>query len=197
MVRGQDRFRVLGAATSSTPTGVQTPTGPLHPLLPRQLGKPSAPHVRGIPTARKGEGTAGRRGRKKRTPPRNRAERAAAVAIPSPTGRRLPCGPDGRKRRPCPHPWRGETRKPCIARTEAPPSTPWADITWRAVEGPGRPRQERLSRAATPKAWRQGKNLQKLRGRAPSNPLLAIRRITQDNQGKHTAGRDGMVSDTP
>jgi RNA-directed DNA polymerase len=57
--------------------------------------------------------------------------------------------------------------------------------------------QERLYRATTNKAWRTVKNLQKLLVRATSNKLLAIRRITQENQGKHTAGSDGMVYDTP
>lgn len=41
------------------------------------------------------------------------------------------------------------------------------------------------------------KSLQKLLVRATSNKLLAIRRITQENQGKHTAGIDGVVYDTP
>jgi len=197
MGRGQDRCRVLGAATSRTPTGGQTPTGPLPTLLPRPRGKPSAPHVRGLPTARQGDGTEGRRGRTKRTPPRNRAERAAAVALPSPTGRRLPWGPEGRTRRPCPHPGRGETRKPCLDRPAAPPSTPWADRTGRAVEGQGRQRQERLARAATPTAGRQVNTLQTLLVRATATTLLAIRRLTQDNQGPHTAGLDGMGYDPP
>lgn len=87
--------------------------------------------------------------------------------------------------------------KPCIERTEEHPSTPWADITWRAVEGHVRQRQERLSRAATHTAGRTVNNLQKLLVRATSTTRLAIRRLTQENQGKHTAGMDGMVYDTP
>src|ERR1700675_4739762 len=47
------------------------------------------------------------------------------------------------------------------------------------------------------KAWRKMKNLQQLLFRATSNKLLAIRRITQENQGKHTAGIDRVVCDTP
>ena len=82
-------------------------------------------------------------------------------------------------------------------RTEEHPYTTWADIHWHTGEGHGRRRQERLSRAATTKAWRTVKNLQKLLGRATSNTLLAIRRITQENQGQHTAGIDGMVYATP
>ena len=33
MVRGQDHLILAGVATSITPTGVQTPTGPDHTLL--------------------------------------------------------------------------------------------------------------------------------------------------------------------
>jgi retron-type reverse transcriptase len=39
--------------------------------------------------------------------------------------------------------------------------------------------------------------LQKLLVRATSTKLLAIRRVTQENQGKHTAGVDGVVCATP
>ncbi len=45
--------------------------------------------------------------------------------------------------------------------------------------------------------WREVKNLQKLLVRAISNQLLAIRRVAQENQGKHTAGVDGVICDTP
>src|SRR6266540_6512215 len=97
MVCGPDHLTLLGVATSTTPTGVQTPTGPDHTLLHRQLGKPYAPHRRGIPTVRKGDGAEGRRGRKKRTPSGNRTDRAVHTGIPNPKGCRLPSGPYGRK----------------------------------------------------------------------------------------------------
>ena len=86
--------------------------------------------------------------------------------------------------------------KPFIERTEDHLYTTWADIHWHNVEEHVRRLQERIYRATTNKAWRTGKNLQKLLVRATSNKLLAIRRITQENQGKHTAGIDGMVYDT-
>jgi len=47
------------------------------------------------------------------------------------------------------------------------------------------------------KEWKKVKNLQTRLVRATSNKLLAIRRITQENQGKHTAGIDGIICDTP
>ena len=86
---------------------------------------------------------------------------------------------------------------PFIERTEDHFYTTWADINWHAVERNVRRLQERIYRATMNKAWRRVKNLQKLLVRATSNKLLAIRRITQENQGKHTAGIDGMVYDTP
>ena len=77
-----------------TPTGVQTPTEPIQILLHRQLGKPDAPHLGGSPTAREGDGAAGKRGRRKRKPPCNGADRAATAERPDPKGCRLPTGPD-------------------------------------------------------------------------------------------------------
>ena len=87
--------------------------------------------------------------------------------------------------------------KPFIERTEDHLYTTWADIQWHAVEENVRRLQERIYRATTHNAWRTVKNLQKLLVRATSNKLLAIRRTTQENQGKHTAGVDGIVYDTP
>jgi RNA-directed DNA polymerase len=87
--------------------------------------------------------------------------------------------------------------KPFIERTDEHPYTTWADIHWRAVEGNVRRLQERIYRATTHREWSTVKNLQKLLVRATSNKLLAIRRITQENQGKHTAGIDRVVCDTP
>src|SRR5712692_9079394 len=87
--------------------------------------------------------------------------------------------------------------KPFIERTEGHPYTTWADIKWHDVEGNVRRLQERIYRATMNNAWRTVKNLQQLLVRATSNKLLAIRRITQENQGKHTAGIDGVVYATP
>jgi RNA-directed DNA polymerase len=84
-----------------------------------------------------------------------------------------------------------------IERTKGHSQPTWADISWHAVETNVRRLQERIYRATTNKAWRTVKHLQKLLVRATSTKLLAIRRITQENQGKHTAGIDGVVYDTP
>jgi RNA-directed DNA polymerase len=84
-----------------------------------------------------------------------------------------------------------------IERTKDQSPTTWADINWHAVEENVRRLQERIYRATMNKDWRKVKNLQKLLVRATSNKLLAIRRITQENQGRHTAGIDGVLYDTP
>ncbi len=73
----------------------------------------------------------------------------------------------------------------------------WATIIWRAVEKNVRRLQERIYRAAERQAWRQVRNLQKLLARSISNKFLAIRLVTQQNQGRKTPGVDGMVYDTP
>lgn len=73
----------------------------------------------------------------------------------------------------------------------------WASIIWRAVEQNVRRLQERIYRATERQAWQQVRNLQKLLARSISSKLLAIRRVTQENQGRHTPGLDGMVYDTP
>lgn len=73
----------------------------------------------------------------------------------------------------------------------------WADINWRVVEENVRRLQERIYRATERQEWQKVRSLQKLLARATSNKLLAIRRVTQENQGKHTPGVDGEVYDTP
>ena len=85
----------------------------------------------------------------------------------------------------------------CTAWTEAHPYPIWADSNWHAVEGHGRRLQERLYRATTQKAWKKVKHLQKLLVRATSNQLLAIRRVTPENQGNHTVGIAGVVYAPP
>ena len=87
--------------------------------------------------------------------------------------------------------------KPFIEQNKEQTEPSWADINWHAVETNVRRLQERIYRATTNKDWKKVENLQKLLVRATSNKLLAIRRITQENQGKNTAGVDGVICDTP
>lgn len=74
----------------------------------------------------------------------------------------------------------------------------WANINWSAA--PGRTveqLQARIYRAAEQGDHARVKNLQKLLARSTSAKLLAIRRVTQENKGKHTPGIDGQVCKTP
>jgi len=87
--------------------------------------------------------------------------------------------------------------KPFIEPTEGQTLPTWADIDWRAVEMNVGRLQERIYRATKDEDWKKVKNLQKLLARATSTKLLAIRRVTQENQGKNTAGVDGVTCDTP
>jgi RNA-directed DNA polymerase len=73
----------------------------------------------------------------------------------------------------------------------------WEQINWHHVEANVRRIQERIYRATEQQDWKKVRSLQKLLVRAMSNKLLAIRRVTQENQGKHTPGVDGRVYDTP
>lgn len=78
-----------------------------------------------------------------------------------------------------------------------PPFTEWSKIKWGKVERTVRRLQERIFRATQAQKWKQVRNLQQLLARSYYNKLLAIRRITQDNQGRKTAGIDGKIYDTP
>jgi hypothetical protein len=73
----------------------------------------------------------------------------------------------------------------------------WAAIDWFRAETIVRRLQERIYRATENQQWAKVKSLQKLLVKATSTKLLAIRRVTQENQGKHTPGIDGKVCDTP
>ena len=81
--------------------------------------------------------------------------------------------------------------------TEAQPGPTWADINWPGVERTVRRLQERIYRATALEEGQKVKQLQKLLVRATSTKLLAIRRVTQENRGKRTAGVDGVLCDTP
>lgn len=87
--------------------------------------------------------------------------------------------------------------KPFIEPTQGQTCPTWADIDWHAVETNVGRLQERIYRATQDEDWMRVKSLRKLLARATSTKLLAIRRVTRENQGKNTAGVDGVVCDTP
>ena len=84
-----------------------------------------------------------------------------------------------------------------IEQTDEQTPPQWEQINWNHVATNVRHLQERIYRAAERQEWEKVRSLQILLVRAMSNKLLAIRQVTQENQGKHTPGVDGRVYDTP
>lgn len=84
--------------------------------------------------------------------------------------------------------------------TKAPPtlvSEDWSDLPWRKLEQHCYRLQKRIYRASEHGNQRAVHRLQHLLMRSRSARLLAVRRVTQDNQGKKTAGIDGIKSVDP
>ncbi len=73
----------------------------------------------------------------------------------------------------------------------------WADIQWPKVQRYVRRLQERIFRVTRDKEWAKVKNLQKLLVRSHAVRLVAVRRVTQENKGKYTAGIDGRICKNP
>ncbi len=69
----------------------------------------------------------------------------------------------------------------------------WDSINWDTAKRRVRRLQERIFRATRDKDWAGVKNLQKLLVRSHSARLLSVKRVTQENKGKYTAGIDGKV----
>ena len=73
----------------------------------------------------------------------------------------------------------------------------WSDINWRKLERGVHKLQKRIFQASNRGNVKLVRRLQKLLISSKSARLLAVRRVTQDNQGKKTAGVDGVKSLTP
>lgn len=78
-----------------------------------------------------------------------------------------------------------------------PEVTTWSDIPWPEVEARVHALQRRIYRAEQSGHRRKVRSLQRLLLRSTSAKLLAVRRVTQDNQGKKTPGVDGIASLEP
>ena len=81
--------------------------------------------------------------------------------------------------------------------TASAPLDPWNTSGWGTSERQVCTRQNRISRAAKRGDHRQVRRLQKLWLRSRAAKLLAVRNVTQDNQGKQTPGVDGVANLTP
>jgi RNA-directed DNA polymerase len=73
----------------------------------------------------------------------------------------------------------------------------WRDINWRKVERYVFKLQKHIYAASGQGDIRKVRKLQRTLMRSWSNRVLAVRRVTQDNQGKNTAGVDGVKSLSP
>ncbi len=73
----------------------------------------------------------------------------------------------------------------------------WRDINWRKVDRYVWKLQKKIYAASRCGDVKRCRKLEKTLIRSWSNRVLAVRRVTQDNQGKVTAGVDGVKSLTP
>ncbi|PNW33122.1 UNVERIFIED_CONTAM: group II intron reverse transcriptase/maturase [Euhalothece sp. KZN 001] len=73
----------------------------------------------------------------------------------------------------------------------------WGDINWHKAERVVYKLQKRIYKASRRGDVKAVRRLQKLLVKSWSAKVLAVRRVTQDNQGKKTAGVDGVKSLSP
>src|SRR5437764_10089588 len=77
------------------------------------------------------------------------------------------------------------------------PIEAWAHIPWRKLEKKVYRRQKRIYQACLRGDEKAVHSLQRLLMKSEAARPLAVRRVTQDNQGKRTAGVDGVKSVDP
>jgi RNA-directed DNA polymerase len=77
------------------------------------------------------------------------------------------------------------------------PMMEWRTIPWQKLERKVFKLQTRIFKASRRGDTKAVRRLQKTLMRSWSAKCLAVRRVTQDNQGKQTAGVDGIKSLTP
>jgi RNA-directed DNA polymerase len=86
------------------------------------------------------------------------------------------------------------TRDETDARSAAHSIEDWNTIPWRKVERTVYRLQKRIYRASSRGNEKTVHSLQRLLMKSEAARCLAVRRVTQDNQGKRTAGIDGIKS---
>ncbi len=69
----------------------------------------------------------------------------------------------------------------------------WYAIDWRTVEDNVRRLRQRIFTASQAGDLKRVRNLQKLMLRSRANTLVSVRRVTEVNAGRETAGIDGRV----
>ena len=93
-----------------------------------------------------------------------------------------------------------ETNAPSAMTSEdwgQPTSRAWAFVPWLKLEQHVYRLQKRIYRASNRGNVQAVHRLQQLLMRSRSAQLLAVRRVTQDNQGKNTPGIDGVAAVQP
>ncbi len=83
------------------------------------------------------------------------------------------------------------------SKTRDNPTVEWNQINWRKAERLAFKLQKRIYRASERGDVKAVRKLQKTLINSWSNKVLAVRRVTQDNTGKRTAGVDGIKLLTP
>ena len=76
-------------------------------------------------------------------------------------------------------------------------TTEWNNVNWRKTNSVVRNLRQRIFRATKQGNLKKVRSLQKLLMRNYSNTLLSVRRVTQTNKGKRSAGVDKLVVKTP
>jgi RNA-directed DNA polymerase len=69
----------------------------------------------------------------------------------------------------------------------------WDAVDWRTAEENVRRLRQRIFAATRAQDWKKVRNLQKLMLRSRANALISVRRVTEVNAGRKTAGVDGQV----
>ncbi len=75
--------------------------------------------------------------------------------------------------------------------------TDWTGVNRRKAQRQVRNLRQRLFRATQEGDWTRVQSLQRLMLRSYANTLVSVRRVTQVNHGKRTAGGDKLVVKTP
>src|SRR3984893_6502550 len=90
-----------------------------------------------------------------------------------------------------------ERKAPREKRSFDPASEAWNQLPWRKLEKHCFHIQKRIYQASQRGNTRAVHKLQKLLLKSEAARLLAVRRVTQENQGKKTAGVDGVKALAP
>ncbi len=76
-------------------------------------------------------------------------------------------------------------------------TTDWHSVNWRKTNRIVRGLRRRIFKATQEGNWRKVRNLQRLMLRSYSNVVLSVRKATQENKGRKTAGVDKVLIKTP